>query len=91
LFGVVLVYVVAIIPFAVFYYDSEDPDKGIKHQILWGTIYSIISIVLFLVVFGITYYWLGKSYIPYNLQVSNAPSFEIGEATYVKVGYNIRM
>lgn len=88
LFGVLLVFVVVVIPFAMFYYESEDPDKGIRHQILFGLIYSIIAVLIFGVVFGVTYYWFGQSYVPYNLHIQGKYSFDETDASFVGVCSN---
>ncbi len=82
LFGVLLVFVVVVIPFATFYYESEDPDKGIRHQIIWGLVYSIAALVIFLAVFGVTYYWFGQSYVPYNLHIQGEYAFDEFEASF---------
>lgn len=67
LYGILAIFVVLVIPFAIFYYESEDPDKGITHQIFWGFIQLAVVLGIFILAVGISYYWLGKSFVPYRL------------------------
>ncbi len=60
---------ILIIPYAIFYYESEDPDKegisGIFYQARWAAFYEIFVIIFAVVAVGVSYYFLGKAQVPY--------------------------
>lgn len=63
---------VIVIPFTIFYYESEDPDKTSKHQVISAIKYGIIFLVIFVVLSVILYLPLGYAEIPiYRIEASN--------------------
>ncbi|KAL0476845.1 lipocalin-interacting membrane receptor [Acrasis kona] len=69
-YGVVCIFVILVIPFGIFYYEAEDPDKeglaGIFYQCRWATLWEVIVLVIAIVAIGVSYYFLGIAEVPYT-------------------------
>lgn len=66
LYAVIALFVVVIIPFFIFYYEADDPDLSLVHQIKWGIIYTAVTIVISGIILGILYGFLGFADIGYT-------------------------
>ncbi|KAL9642580.1 hypothetical protein ABK040_011145 [Willaertia magna] len=79
-YGFVAVFVVLIIPFFIFYYESEDPDKGIFYQIRWGLCATVVTFVIVAVLTGVTYYFFGWADVPFSQYVSEDAYYTLADA-----------
>ncbi|KAL9650750.1 hypothetical protein ABK040_001803 [Willaertia magna] len=79
LFGTVALLICLIIPWALLYYESFDPDKEgprlIIHQCIWGTVGAICVFIFAGLIIGISYIWLGNAYLPV-VQYTSTGSFD---------------
>lgn len=60
-----IIMVIAVIPFTMFYYEAQDPDKsGISHQVISALKYVIASIVIFFAVTSLLWVFIGVAEVP---------------------------
>ncbi|KAL0477771.1 LIMR family protein [Acrasis kona] len=74
-YGLVCVLVIVVIPFAIFYYEAEDPDQSsILHQFKWALLFSSIILIVSTIAIGVSYYWVAISSVPYQVQYNQVYS-----------------
>lgn len=75
---------IAVIPFTMFYYESQDPDEGICYQIKWGLIYTILMIACAALTIGLMWAFIRNAEIDYTLLtsgISDTPDFTCTDAS----------
>lgn len=64
IYVIIAVFVVVIIPFAVFYYESEDPDKGPRHQVISAIKYGIVTAIIAAGITVLLFFLFGTAQVP---------------------------
>eukprot|EP01117_Protostelium_nocturnum_P014185 TRINITY_DN536_c0_g1_i1.p1 TRINITY_DN536_c0_g1~~TRINITY_DN536_c0_g1_i1.p1 ORF type:complete len:495 (-),score=126.51 TRINITY_DN536_c0_g1_i1:219-1703(-) len=65
-FAVALALIVVLLPFAIFFYEAEDPDKeSFSKKFVEGLKYTLGTIFVFAVLTGLLWYFLGVAEVPY--------------------------
>ena len=68
----------AVVPFAMFYYESKDPDQeNICNQIKPAIAYTTVTLAIFLILLFVLWIAVGKADIPYTRYSSVVPMFGI--------------
>lgn len=75
--------VIVVMPFTIFYYEAEDPDKGILHQIIWGAIFTAVIVVVCVPIIIATYFAFGLTEIGYVSYTSAESAVSISAAKAV--------
>jgi len=68
---IVAVMAIGVLPFAIFYYEAEDPDTSNSKQIKSAVIYESITAVIFVVVTVVLWLAIGIAEVPVNKLSSN--------------------
>lgn len=73
-YGLVLIFVIIVLPFFIFYYEAEDPDnsgiKGILLQARWGCCFTFCALIAVIVIIGASFPFLGYVEVPYENHIS---------------------
>jgi len=71
IFGMVTVLCVIVLPFAIFYYESKTTSdkQGMLRQCCVAFVMTAIVLIIYAIIIGVTYYWLGICEIPLITEV----------------------
>jgi LMBR1 domain-containing protein 1 len=87
LYTTIAIWCMVVIPFAIFYYESEDPEQ--KKSAMWAAVkWTLASTVVSGVVTFIMWAFLGTALIPVS-QYSVSTLIEDGDMTYMKTCQNV--